>query len=151
MGWLGSLILIWWTLSACVWVLDLVWMFVIILNLFLIALSFSGRGHAYWRWYTWFRQSQLLRSTDPISLRFHSKTPNLYYTSKMSVRCYGYLQLFLFYLYVFFCCAQWISMFSRKKNRRFWINIVGPVWIRGLELVLASLSSTSHKVSKHEG
>jgi hypothetical protein len=27
----------------------------------------------------------------------------------------------------------------------------GPVWIHGLELVLASWSSTSHKVSKHEG
>jgi hypothetical protein len=28
---------------------------------------------------------------------------------------------------------------------------IGPVWIHGLELVLASWSSTSHKVSKHEG
>jgi hypothetical protein len=27
----------------------------------------------------------------------------------------------------------------------------GPVWIHRLELVLASLSSTSHKVSKYEG
>jgi hypothetical protein len=26
----------------------------------------------------------------------------------------------------------------------------GPVWIHGLELVLVSWSSTSHKVSKHE-
>jgi hypothetical protein len=26
-----------------------------------------------------------------------------------------------------------------------------PVWIHGLELVLASWSSTRHKVSKHEG
>jgi hypothetical protein len=28
---------------------------------------------------------------------------------------------------------------------------IGPVWIHGLELVLASWSSTSHKISKHEG
>jgi hypothetical protein len=30
-------------------------------------------------------------------------------------------------------------------------TVIGPVWIHVLELVLASLSSTSHKVSKHEG
>jgi hypothetical protein len=35
----------------------------------------------------------------------------------------------------------------QKKN----IANTGPVWIHGLELVLANWSSTSHKVSKHEG
>jgi hypothetical protein len=30
-------------------------------------------------------------------------------------------------------------------------SAIGPVWIHRLELVLASLSSTSHKVSRHEG
>jgi hypothetical protein len=29
--------------------------------------------------------------------------------------------------------------------------VIGPVWIHGLELVLASWSLTGHKVSKHEG
>jgi hypothetical protein len=30
-------------------------------------------------------------------------------------------------------------------------KLIGPVWIYGLELVLDSWNSTSHKVSKHEG